>query len=108
MLASVRVIGFDEALTSIAADAAVASQRGAADELVEVVAAARGSWPRDTGASATQLVVVETEAGGRVDLGGYAPFVHRAGTTRESWRELIADRIEPERAAERIARGVDG
>ena len=108
MDASIRVIGLDEAVDGIAADAIAASQRGAADELVEVVTAARGAWPRDTGRSAAQLVVVETEAGGRVDLDGYAGFVHRAGTTKESWKELISDRIQPERAAERIARGIDG
>lgn len=100
--------GWDAAEAALTRHVADAARRGASAELEAVVIAARRDWPRDTGRSAAQLVVVQTSTGGTTRLTGYAPYVRRSGSDREAWRELIADRLDPERAAGRIAAEVSG
>jgi hypothetical protein len=90
--------GLDAAVARITERIHAATERGTAAALAEVVDKARGEWPRDTGASSRQLA----PRGGRLTLTGYAPFVRLRGASREAWRELIADRLTPERAAARV------
>jgi hypothetical protein len=100
------LVGWGEACAAVAASCARAGQSGAEAELSQVVAEARTRWPRDTGQSAAQLVVRPTPTGARVVLTGYAPYVRRSGVEREAWLELVADRVDPQRAATRIAEEV--
>ena len=96
------VRGLDEAVASIRRQVAGAARRGSAAELHAVVDEARRDWPRDTGRSAAQLVPRDTATGADLRLTGYAPYVRRAGSSRPAWQELIADRLDAERAGDRI------
>lgn len=95
--------GLAAACDRLRARGVAAVRAGAAAELEAVVALARREWPRDTGRSATQLDPHDTLVGGALRLTGYAPFVRRAGSSRVAWLELIADRISPSRAGDRVA-----
>lgn len=106
MEAGASLRGLDEAVGRLRARGTVAARVGCLVELEGVVAAARASWPRDTGASSRQLVVRATDTGGRLDLTGYAVYVRRSGSSRLAVDELVVDRIDPVRAGARIAEEV--